>query len=115
MSSLDYNFGRKDDPLGDVSVRLDELLDGRTIDFSERLVSSQGSSTVQGSLLFSVNFRALAEGMSEAGVLRVHLSHATDLKSADSNGFSDPYATLPPLAPPLPPPTPILSPHLPPT
>ena len=32
--------------------------------------------------------------MSDQGVLRVRLSHALGLKSADSNGFSDPYVKL---------------------
>ena len=32
--------------------------------------------------------------MSDRGVLRVRLSHAIGLKSADSNGFSDPYVKL---------------------
>merc|ERR550514_735676 len=30
----------------------------------------------------------------DAGTLRVRLSHAVGLKSADSNGFSDPYCKL---------------------
>ena len=32
--------------------------------------------------------------MSDSGVLRVRLSHGIGLKSADSNGFSDPYVKL---------------------
>ena len=32
--------------------------------------------------------------MASTGVLRVRLSHAVGLKSADSNGYSDPYCKL---------------------
>lgn len=48
----------------------------------------------QGSLSFSVTWARVPAHLLETGTLRVHLRHATGLKSADRNGLSDPYAKL---------------------
>ena len=77
----------KDDPLGDVHVSLDALKHADKHDFAEILPT-------QGTLMFSVTWEPLASHMLSHGTLHVFLSHATGLKSMDSNGFSDPYVKL---------------------
>ena len=73
--------------LGEISVTLDGLRKVDSLEFTEALPG-------QGSILFSVAWLRVEKYLFSHGTLRVHLSHATDLKSMDSNGFSDPYVKL---------------------
>jgi hypothetical protein len=84
-NSLKKVFG-SDDPLGDLHVPLDFLRFDDFRDFSEPMA--------QGSLLFSVSWQPLASTSLSGGTLHVVLERATDLKSMDRNGFSDPFVKL---------------------
>jgi len=77
----------RNDLLGEVHVSLDALRVSRSKDFVESL-------STQGSLTFSVEWESVSSVMLASGSLHVHLSHATNLKAMDSNGFSDPYVKL---------------------
>ena len=78
---------KKDDSLGDVQVSLNVLRDAHSHQFSEAL-------STQGRLEFGVSWEPLGAHMIGHGTIHIFLSHATDLKSMDSNGFSDPYVKL---------------------
>ncbi|KAL1508137.1 hypothetical protein AB1Y20_007724 [Prymnesium parvum] len=77
----------RDDPLGEVSVSLDALRVEDSKEFIESL-------STQGSLVFGVEWSPVSAQLLVPGTLHIHLSHATDLKAKDRNGFSDPYVKL---------------------
>ena len=83
----DQDYGRRDDHLGSVQVRLGELGHRDSVEFLESLPT-------KGSLTFTASWEAIDERLVERGVLLVTLERAAGLKAADRNGFSDPYCKL---------------------
>ena len=75
--------------MGDAQVSLDRLRGEDSLDFVEAL-------STQGFISFSVSWEADVGGskLDESGTLVVELVRATNLLSADRNGFSDPYVKL---------------------
>ena len=84
---FDKDTFTRDDPLGDARVSLDRLRDEDSLDFVEAL-------STQGFISFSVSWEADVGKLDVSGTLVVELVRATNLLSADRNGFSDPYVKL---------------------
>ena len=87
LKILDKDCLTRGDCLGELQVSLEPLRQHDVHEYSEVLPT-------QGSLSFSVTWTRMPAHLLETGTLRVHLQHASGLKSADRNGLSDPYAKL---------------------
>ena len=87
LAVYDQDFGRRDDHLGTVQVRIGELAQRDSLEFVESLPT-------QGSLTFEVTWSAVDARQMQRGVMVVTLERAAGLKAADRNGYSDPYCKL---------------------
>ncbi|KAL1515824.1 hypothetical protein AB1Y20_002440 [Prymnesium parvum] len=83
----DSILSKREETMGEVGVSLDAMREGENYSFTESLAP-------QGDIIFEVKWRRINPGLLSRGTLQVHLSHATNLKSMDRNGFSDPYVKI---------------------